>query len=396
MTSTRALRPLFGAALLTSLSNLAVALVAAPVKAVELGAEPYHLGLLGGILAASYLISAYLCGPLADRFGAFRLAWMGAVLMAAGILLWSVAPSLWWVIALGVLNTIGQGMFWPALEAWIAEFGAEGDLGKTVGSFNLSWSAGGATGALLAGPLCTLEVNYVFYLTAGLLVVVLGLLVYFKYHTEQRLAGGLEPGHAVPPEVPESIDSAVPSDLMLTLGRLSNFAAWFVLLGAFTLFPKFVDQENLTPVALSVLIFAGRLGLWPGFLMLRNSKRWHFNVNFARFALLLAGLVAVCLWLFSRHFLGIWPLAGFMFLLGLASSATYSESLFYSWNSTSGKGHSSGMHEMILGSSAFFAPLASGGLAQVTSIPFALLACGLVPLLVLAWFESALRSAGRH
>jgi hypothetical protein len=95
----------------------------------------------------------------------------------------------------------------------------------------------------------------------------------------------------------------------------------------------------------------------------------------------------VLLWAFTKDFVSLWPIVLVMGALGLVGSATYAESLLYGWLGSSGKSRSSGVHEMVIGSSSFFAPLISGAVAQITNIPLMLLLSGIFPLLVLVWFN---------
>jgi len=383
--TTAHLQPLFFAAAVVSMANLGVAIVAAPLKAIELGAEPVHLGLMGGIGSGLYLLATVPCGSLADRYGAWRMAVWGALVMAAGLALLAAAPTVWWMMGFLWFNCIGQALFWPAVQGWVASLGQPGKLGKTMGSFNLSWSTGGALGALLAGPAYSLDQRLPFF-GAVVLLIASGCLAYI-----QHLLVGQMRSQAASVENPDIVlPSALETrraGLWLLFARLSNFAVWFVIVASFTLFPKYADNRGLTPFEVSLIIFGTRLGLWPGFLLLRNSAKWHFNAWFAQGALLVCALCTVLLWVFTKEFVSLWPIVVIMGVLGLVGSATYAESLLYGWLGSSGKSRSSGVHEMVLGSSSFFGPLISGAVAQVTNIPLMLLLSGIFPLLVLIWFN---------
>jgi len=103
-------RQLLCAALLAVFSQyvqFAITFGFAPMLAVRLGAEPYHLGLLGLIVAAATLLVSPHMGRLLKAIGAtytlggaFALAALGSVLMA-------MCQSLWQVFAAQLLIAIG-------------------------------------------------------------------------------------------------------------------------------------------------------------------------------------------------------------------------------------------------------------------------------------------------
>lgn len=126
-----------------------------PIYADDLGATPFVLGLIGGVPAGTYAAFTILLGRLWDRL-AKKTPIIAFCLLYAGVcFLFSFTVSPFQIVILKALEGFSWSLFWPPVEALIAERTTASD--KMVSNFGLSWSSGAALGGLLSG--FALELN---------------------------------------------------------------------------------------------------------------------------------------------------------------------------------------------------------------------------------------------
>lgn len=132
-----------------------IALTVAPFYIYnQLGGDARMSGYFGGLQAVVYsavclLSSRWVSG---SRNG-LTWAYTGIAVFTVLFSLIPFSGSVWVCGLLGVGAWTGLAIVWPALYSWL---GADPDpvrRRKSLGWFNLSWSAGFAVGPLLAGPL---------------------------------------------------------------------------------------------------------------------------------------------------------------------------------------------------------------------------------------------------
>lgn len=140
----------YGVSFTTSLVSGLVAPVV-PLFSLGLGATPLQLGLIGSVGAGVYVVFALLMGRLSDRVGRKMLI-ISFLLLYGGLnILYSLATLPIHVIALKVVEGLAWGMFWPCVEALIADASAP-DTSRFASRFNVVWSVGALVGAMLAAP----------------------------------------------------------------------------------------------------------------------------------------------------------------------------------------------------------------------------------------------------
>lgn len=140
----------YGISFTTSLVNGLVAPVV-PLFSLRLGASPLELGLIGSVGAAVYVFCALLMGRLSDRVGR-KIPILSFLLLFGGLnALYSFAMLPVHIIALKLVEGLAWGMFWPSVEALIADASAP-DTARFAPKFNVVWSIGAVVGALLAAP----------------------------------------------------------------------------------------------------------------------------------------------------------------------------------------------------------------------------------------------------
>jgi len=126
-----------------------------PVYAFHLGATQFVLGLIGSAPAAMYALFTFMLGGSWDRLGK-KIPIIAFYVMYTSIcLLYSFTTLPFQIIMLKTIEGLSWALFWPPLEALIAERTAGSN--KAVSNFGISWSSGAALGVFLSG--FALELN---------------------------------------------------------------------------------------------------------------------------------------------------------------------------------------------------------------------------------------------
>ncbi len=327
--------------------------LAAPLVVINLGGDPIELGLIGTISASIHMTLAHLTGRLSDRLGRRALIVAGPLIFGISCLLMTQIGSVKAVLALAALNGFSMAIFWPAFQAWIAESQEGARLARSLGSFNMSWTASHLIGPTLSGLLFGLHSRLPFWLAAALC---LSLFLVMRASVSERTPRAhkeSEPAPSEPKEFPHG-------RAFLYAIWIANFASFFILGNARYQFPKLAMELTLSPYMIGLLMSCVGLAQFLGFFFLRGTARWHFN----RFYLLGAQTLAatgLLLILFSSQRL---LFASAFIMLGLCASLTYYSSLYYTVRIMKKKGKGAGLHESILGSGVVLGPLLGGIMAH--------------------------------
>jgi MFS family permease len=329
--------------------------LAAPLLLIDLEANPVQLGLVGTFASSVHMGMAHLMGGLSDRLGRRRLIITAPVIFSATCLLMTLVREIWVILVLSVVNGFCLSIYWPSLQAWIADRQAGAGLARNIGSFNLSWTAATLAGPILSGSLYSLYPRLPFFIAAAI-AVMLFLLVFTTVRDSR----------------PISAEKIKPADIEASKGRrrflyaawVANFASWFMLGNARYQFPKLARELNIPPHIIGVLLGFLGFALFSGFYLLRRTDRWHFTRDFLFGAQILA-MVGMLLIIVSRHPV-LFALAFFM--IGLCCSMTYYSSLYYAVHLLKKKGRGSGLHESILGAGAVLGPILGGVAAQYAGL----------------------------
>jgi MFS family permease len=329
--------------------------LAAPLLLIDLKANPVQLGLVGTLAASVHMGMAHLMGHLSDRMGRRRLIITAPVIFSATCLLMTQVREIWMILALSVVNGFCLSIYWPSLQAWIADRQTGTGLARNIGSFNLSWTAATLAGPILSGSLYSLYPRLPFWIAAAIALMLF--LLVFTTVQESR---------------PFSAEKIEPADIetlnwrrsFLYAAWVANFASWFILGNARYQFPKLARELNIPPHIIGILLGFLGFALFSGFYLLRRTDRWHFTRDFLFGAqiLALAGILLIIVsnkpTLFALAFL----------LIGLCCSMTYYSSLYYAVHLLKKKGRGSGLHESILGGGAVLGPILGGVAAQYAGL----------------------------
>jgi MFS family permease len=81
----------------------------------------------------SLVLRSLLLGPVVDRIGEMRAMRLGALILAIGLMLYTVAPNLWVLAAMIPLVPIGTALLFPASTSLLSHATDPSELGTTMG-----------------------------------------------------------------------------------------------------------------------------------------------------------------------------------------------------------------------------------------------------------------------
>jgi POT family proton-dependent oligopeptide transporter len=136
-----------------------------------LGLSSEDRGVIQGLATFFLYLFPAVFGALADRYGYKSMFLASAVVMAPAYLLLGVPTSFWGFFAVYVLVAVGHGMFKPVVISTVAKSTDEqtGTLG--FGIFYMMVNIGGFLGPIIAGVVRGWDWKYVFFASAGWIVL---------------------------------------------------------------------------------------------------------------------------------------------------------------------------------------------------------------------------------
>lgn len=340
--------------------------VALPIRAAQLTSDSLLLGLVGTTLQAGIVLFCFVCGRISDHVARWKMSVAGAFLCGAAVLTVSLARDILPLIVLSGLLGVSGALYWPSLEASIAEHTSQGRLARSLSVFNLSWASGLAVGSLLSGMLIGVWI-WAPFLAGGLAAFVLGCVLLGYYTQGQRRRGGADPARAH--DTQETYD--IRAGRFLLLARLAVFGTYFALSSIRWLFPKLGMGLGLSSNEIGILMAALMATQTSVFFAMGRFRGWEFSAwpFFACPGVALAALLVIARGATMPPFV-----LGFC-LLGGCAGVFYTMALFYSLHSPHSKGANAGLHETIIGSGALVGPIFGGGVARLAGLRAPLVLC---------------------
>ena len=345
-------------------------MVAMPFKVLDLGGGALELGLVPAIGALTYIISAPLSGRWSDRVSRTLLCLAGSVVLIVAAVLAGLAQRLDILLGLQVLMGLGKALYWPAVEATLADLCPPDRQTTVLGRFNVAWSGGKTVGFLAGGLLlgcCGFEAVFL----AGAASVVVAFLLLPK----GDVAADVGTNDRDPDETPDETSQLRVRRAMSWVANTAAYGALGILTHHL---PQWFAAHGWNPE---------RYGWYLGLILASQTLVF--------LLLLVTGPVGATwslrrLWipqlLSAAAVAAIPALSGFGGLLatapiiGLGCGICYAASIFYSLTSHVGRGRNAGIHEGLVGAGGFLPPLLAGVLVHAglgLSAPY-LLAGGLL------------------
>ena len=332
---------------------IGVILFAVPLLLIKkLQASVFIVGLTGSLGALGYSLFCLGTGRLSDKLGRKKMVIVGIGVFVISYFLITFTLSLFHIIVLVFLGGIGMSMFWPPVQAWVAENTEKKKLIESLGIFNISWSVGLMLGPLIGGLLFPLGSSIPFYFASGQAAALL-LLIFFQMSELQRRPSTTEPD--IPAE-----ERTIDKTSFLFIAWVANFVSWFIVIMLRNLFPVLAVKMNMSSQMLGFLLFLIYFSQTGMFILLRHFRRWRYRMGPLLFFQALAS-IGLIMGFFTRSIF----LFGLSFvLIGISGGMTYFSSIFYSLDSPTARGRKTGFHESILGTGALLGPLFGGLVAR--------------------------------
>lgn len=342
-------------------------LVGVPWKAMSLGATPLELGLLPAVWSIVYIIAAIRMGHLSDRVPRLRLSAAGAAIVVIAMIVLALARQILGIhLGLAILAA-GLAMFWPSLQAALAEADPPGRLQHNLGKFNLSWSSGKGIGFAVGG---VLYAAHGFGLVAGLSASLALAVAILLGTTPASRAGaartGAGPAPSSLPDMPRGLPSpavvAGTSAAFLAAAWLANGVAYGINATLTYHFPKYLEAQGSRAAHFGIFLGLVCLSQTVAFAVLARVTSWRFRRAPLYAMHLLLALVLLLLPILRMPVLHL-LLAPF---IGASLGLAYYSSIFYSLHATARPGRNTGRHEAIIGSGVLIVPPLGGFLATAS------------------------------
>ena len=339
---------------------------AVPLRALDMGASVVELGFIGTAGSLSFTLACTFTGKLADRFDRRRILAIAAGLTALVFGMLFLAVNYWMLL---VGTAMGWGLlalFWPSVQAILAEGRSRGQLVKTLGTFNMFWTLGFMLGPLAGGYLYLVGPQVPFATgTIGMVVLTLALLLLRFTPSAVRDA---DPADS--PRGRVQVDTA----RFRWIAWTANFTAFFMIGMLNNQFPKLADVLLIRPDTLGMLLAIPRLLQMLVFLIARYTTWWQFRLR----PLVIPQVTAVIGMIVVATQDSTVVLAFAFGTVGLLVGAAFSASQFYSFFQEERKGEKGARNEMIVGMGMVSGPLVGGLLAQLIGLRMPYVLCCVV------------------
>ena len=150
-----------------------------------LGLSSEDRGVIQGLATFFLYLFPAVFGALADRYGFRRMFLASCVVMVPGYLLLGIPQGFWGFLSVYFLVAIGHGMFKPVVISTVAKSTNEKTGSMGFGIFYMMVNVGGFLGPIVAGIVRGWDWNYVFYASAGW-IVLMGVIALFVYKEPPR------------------------------------------------------------------------------------------------------------------------------------------------------------------------------------------------------------------
>ncbi len=337
---------------------------AVPLRALDMGASVVDLGLIGTAGSLSFTLACTFTGKLADRFDRRHLMALSAALTSLVFCMLFFAVNYWMLLAGAAMAWGLLALFWPSLQATLAENRNRSQLVKTLGTFNIFWTMGfmlgpAAGGYLyLVGPLVPFATGM-----AGMFALTLAIL-FLRF----KPSAVLDESPVDEPHVP------VDSTRFRWIAWTASFTAFFMIGMLNNQFPKLAAVLLIQPDTLGILLAIPRLIQMLVFLVARYTTWWQFRLR----PLVIPQVAAVVGMIVVATQDSPVVLAVAFGTVGLVVGAAFSASQFYSFFQEERKGEKGARNEMIIGLGMVSGPLIGGLLAHLIGLRIPYVLCCVV------------------
>jgi MFS family permease len=275
--------------------------VLTPLFAIELGANPFVIGVLAAMESIFPLLLALYAGALADRLGARRPMMLGSLGMAGGFTIPWLLPSITGLYISCILIGFAHVFYNVSLQNLVGRLGTAETRTKNFSNYTLALSIGSLLGPLAAG----FAIDVVGHARGYLLASLMPLLAVAFIASQPK-----EQPRAAPPLSGTTRGGAMELWRIAPLRRI--FVLGGVLLAAIDLFlfylPIYAHSLGLSASAIGIVLSAFSLASFIVRVMVPGLARRLGELGLLGYALLISAAIFACV-----------PFIRDPWLLGLAS-----------------------------------------------------------------------------
>lgn len=332
---------------------IGVVSITIPIYANILGASPLIVGLIGSTGGLIYSFVPFISGALCDRFGKKRFVAAAMILYGSACLLYVLVKEPYLLAFVKILEWSAIALFWPAVEALIAEFGGP-KLEEALRKFNISWGSAMIVGPTIGGALISawnvrapLLFSLFISLSFGLLSLVL-----IREPDKTKIF------NEKPTDDPKNdVHNRYP--IMAVVASIFLLSSIISIILA--LFPSYAIDLDIPPFEIGLITLAFGVARTVTFLQANKVEEKIGKPSMFLLGSAFLGIASLSTFNVSTafHF-------GLCFLLfGFGTGLSYAASLAFilrRWGST--KGHAAGIFESLIGLGYFSGPLIGGFVSE--------------------------------
>jgi len=348
---------------------------AVPFKALQLGAEPFQLGLLAAVSTGAYAVLAVIFGRLSDGGHRTRTARLTCILVCAGCLGLTMSPSVGWMLL--CIPLIGGGMapFWPGVQSSLADRSRVDRLSHTLGLFNLAWSTGKGCGFFVGAGLVAAGGATAAWTLATLLAFVIFFVLPPDVPADEASSAprATTLDHEVPTPAVATVTPATPSPDAVFDARAPLFRslAWIANSVAFGLsatlnhhYPRLVQEFGWSANVFGAFLGGIFLVQSVTFLVLRRiPDLWRFQRSRLY---VVQGMMGIAI--LTLPFADLPRVLVSALVFGVGLGFCYYSSIYYSLHAGSSRGRNAGVHESLMGAGSMLIPFLGGWMAKATGL----------------------------
>lgn len=329
------------------------------------GATVWQLALIGLATMLGHSLFSLAVGVLVGRVKPITISIVGAGVCGVAILFAIPAVNAWQLVGVGAAASLGWALYWPMLEAAIAEGAGGRTLSGRMGRFNVSWSLGDAIGIPLAGALYDMRTWAPFVMMAVVNVLIVVVLILAR---RMPLAVAGAPGG----EAPEAEELEVTPSVNVRFTR----AAWvgnFIAAGTVGVVRSIfaapaVDIFGMSGTLYGLVTGTVNLSRTASFWLLTHWRNWHYRwgIYIAMTGVMAAGMAGVAVAAAFPGPSGIAIVFVSFAAVGFSFGMPYYSSIFYSVHTDGVVESKTRLHEAVLGAGGAAGVLASGVVNQLT------------------------------
>jgi DHA1 family multidrug resistance protein-like MFS transporter len=327
--------------------------IAVPIYANRLGASTLLIGIIGSAGGLIYSFLPFVSGKLCDRLNRKAIVSGSLLLYGFSCLLYSLVDEASLLVYVRILEWSSVALFWPAVEALIADSEAM-KLEEALRRFNISWGSAMVIGPVIGGQLISglsIKAPFIFSFVIACTFGVLSPMVINEKN---------KPSNSDPEKVCRQ-NKPLSSHYSLLPGLASIFLFSSVVGILLTIFPAYATDLGIPAFEIGWITFS--LGA-TRVLAFHQANR--VEANLGKRGMFLAGSfflgLAALLTTGSRTV----PLFTLCFaIFGVGAGLSYAASISHilrRWESS--RGHGAGVFESLIGLGYFAGPLIGGIVSQ--------------------------------